>query len=322
LDANRALSSIPTGDFPIISLRPLKTVRQNSSAVRLFTVACAFALPFLLVGATFVAGSSRPSSGSVIGKLGGERSATVWAVGDGGDGGPAAVRIAKRVVRDDPDLFLYLGDVYETGTAQEYRKLYKPVYRRLDRITAPTPGNHEWPLHAVGYDPYWRKVMRKPLAPWYRISVAGWDVFSLNSEAPHTEGSPQMQWLRSKLRGSGTCRLAFWHRPLYAGGMHAGDADVSTFWDALRGKAALVVNGHDHNMQRYKPVDGITELVAGAGGHGLHPILTPDPNRTFENDSAYGALRLELRSGRASFRYISASGKKLNSGRVQCNAGT
>jgi hypothetical protein len=284
-------------------------------------IACTIGLSILcLLALAMLAGnSSGRSSHSVIGKLGGKKTATVWAVGDGADGGPPAVKIAKRIARDKPDLFLYLGDVYENGTAKEYRKLYKPVYGRLDRITAPTPGNHEWPNHAVGYDPYWRKVFGKPLAPWYRIKVAGWDIYSLNSEAPHEVGSPQIQWLSTSLAPkTGNCRLAFWHRPLYAGGDEGGNADVATFWTALKGKATLVLNGHAHNMEQYKPIDGLSELVAGSGGHGLHRIVTPDPNRVFQNDTAYGALRLQLRPGRASFRYVSASGKKLSSGRVQC----
>jgi hypothetical protein len=293
----------------------MRTVKRHIAS------ACAFATLCLLVSVVLAGTSSARSSHSVIGKLGGKRTATVWAVGDGADGGPPAVKIAKRIARDKPDLFLYLGDVYENGTALEYKKLYKPVYRHLDRITAPTPGNHEWPNHAVGYDPYWRKVFGKPLAPWYRFKVAGWEILSLNSEAPHELGSPQIQWLGTSLAGKkGTCRLAFWHRARFAGGMEGGHEDVATFWNTLRGKATVVLNGHDHNMQRFNPIEGLTEFVVGSGGHGLHTIVTPDPNRGFQNDTAYGALRLELRSGRASFKFISASGKKLNSGRVQCTS--
>jgi len=290
-----------------------------ASGKRHIAFVLAFALLCLLALTVLASNSVGRSSGSRIGKLGAKRTATVWAVGDGADGGPPAVKIAKRIAKDKPDLFLYLGDVYESGTALDYKKLYRPVYGRLDRITAPTPGNHEWPNHAVGYDRYWRKVFAKPLAPWYRFKVAGWEVFSLNSEAPHQEGSPQVEWLRSKLTGAGTCRLAFWHRPLFGGGLQGTNPDVTTFWDALRGKATLIINTHTHNMQRYKPIDGITELISGSGGHGLQPFVASNPDRVFQNDTAYGALRLQLRPGRATFKFISASGKKLNSGRVGCS---
>jgi hypothetical protein len=73
-----------------------------------------------------------------------EEPATVWAVGDGADGTAIARRLARRIERSRPEAFLYLGDGYPGGTAEDYRRNWRPVYRRLDPITWPTPGNHEW----------------------------------------------------------------------------------------------------------------------------------------------------------------------------------
>jgi hypothetical protein len=53
------------------------------------------------------------------------------------------------------DRLLYLGDVYESGTAAEFESNYRPLYGRFDSIAAPTIGNHEWPNVATGYVPYW-----------------------------------------------------------------------------------------------------------------------------------------------------------------------
>jgi hypothetical protein len=276
------------------------------------------ALVALLAGAIVALGAPRKSP--LGGSLAGERSASVWAVGDG-DASAAAMRVAREVARSKPDLFLYLGDVYEQGTATEFKTNYRPAYARFSRITAPTPGNHEWPLHASGYEPYWRAVLKRPIAPYYRFTVAGWQIFSLNSEAPHDESSPQVSWLKSKLKRRGTCRLAFWHRPRFGDGFEGSDEDVAPLWDALKGHAVLVINGHDHNMQRYRPIDGITEIVDGAGGHGLHPILTQDTNRVFGDSSEYSALRLKLRRGRASYRFIGTDGATLDSGAVRCQPG-
>ena len=65
-------------------------------------------------------------------------SAVVWAVGDAATPGERADRVAALVRRADPDRFLYLGDVYETGTAKEFRQWYHPRFGRLARITSPT----------------------------------------------------------------------------------------------------------------------------------------------------------------------------------------
>lgn len=245
-------------------------------------------------------------------------SAIVWAVGDGADGGAAARQVAERIALRRLDVLLYLGDVYEEGTPREFEENYKPVYGRFAGVTAPTPGNHDWPNHDEGYDRYWKDVRGKEPPPWYVFRVAGWEVLSLNSEMIHHGGSPQLEWLRSEVREGGTCRLAFWHRPRYSVGKHDDQPDLQTFWDALEGRAALVVNGHEHNMQRYRPIAGITELVAGAGGHSHYELDRVEPRHAFANDRDYGALRLELRRRSASFEFIAADGRVLDTGRVSC----
>ncbi len=252
---------------------------------------------------------------------GNPRRAVVWAVGDGANGSDDAKQVAGRIGSDRVDLLLYLGDVYEEGTAEEFDQQYRPVYGQFNAVTAPTPGNHDWPNHAEGYDPYWGEVRGEEPPSWYSFRVAGWELLSLNSEDSHENGSPQLEWLRSQVRERGTCRLAFWHRPRYSVGNHGDQQDVQPFWDALEGHATLVLNGHEHNMQRYVPIDGMTELVSGAGGNSHYELDREEPRHAFANDTDYGALRLELRPGSASFEFISGDGRALDSGRVSCETG-
>ena len=61
----------------------------------------------------------------------------------------------------------------------------------------PTPGNHDWPHHATGYDPYWRKVKGRRLPHHYAFSVGGWRIISLNSETP--DDAAQLAFLRREL---------------------------------------------------------------------------------------------------------------------------
>ena len=51
--------------------------------------------------------------------------ATLWAVGDG-DAGRASRALVDRIAADRPDRLLYLGDVYERGTAADFRENYAP----------------------------------------------------------------------------------------------------------------------------------------------------------------------------------------------------
>jgi 3',5'-cyclic AMP phosphodiesterase CpdA len=244
--------------------------------------------------------------------------AVLWAVGDGANGSAAAKAVAARIARAPVDRLLYLGDVYEKGTAREFRDNYATTYGRLARVTAPTSGNHDEPNEASGYDPYWRRVLGVAAADWYAFRAAGWQIISLDSEDPHDTGSSQYHWLRSQLRAPGTCRIAFWHRARFSADTHHGDQeDMAPLWDALRGHAAILVAGHAHDMQRFRPVDGLTHFVSGAGGDELYP-LRGDARLAFGDDRTYGALRLRLRPGAAAYAFVAADGRVLDSGTVRC----
>jgi acid phosphatase type 7 len=248
----------------------------------------------------------------------GDRRAEAWAVGDAADGSDAAERLARHVVRARPDRLLYLCDVYDRGTADEFARHYAPLYGALAPRTAPTPGNHDWPNHVDGYDRYWRGVTGHATPPWYAFRVGGWEVISLNSEAPHDAGSSQLRWLRRELREPGTCRLAYWHRPRYSAGEHGDQADVQPFWDALRGHAALILGGHDHTLQRFRPRNGLTQLVAGSGGRIRHDLDRDDPRLAYGDDTRAGALRLRLTPGRAGIAFFDAGGRRLDRAAVRC----
>ncbi len=246
--------------------------------------------------------------------------AVVWAVGDGATDSPKAADVAQLIADSEVDRLLYLGDVYGSGTAEEFQTKYEPTYGRLAAVTAPTPGNHDAPLAEQGYSPYWQEAWGKPTPPYYAFRVSGWQVLSLNSEIDHDPGSPQVRWLHRQVARGGDCRIAFWHRPRFSAGLDHGDQpDVDPLWDALRGHARIVLNGHEHDMQRFRPRSGITEFVSGAGGASLYGIDESDPRLRFSNDSRYGALRLGLRPQRARYSFVTAAGDVLDRGEVSCD---
>lgn len=293
-------------------------VRRSQLALLLVAVA-------VLVAAV-VAGAMRDtaligSRGALLASTARDR-AVVWAVGDGADGGHDAKAVAARIAAGRVDRLLYLGDVYGSGVlhadgdAKDFRDRYATTYGRFAARTSPTPGNHEWGQRADGYDRYWSAPAR-PMPAYYSFHTAGWQVLSLNSEARHGSGSPQLRWLGRQLQRPGTCRLAFWHRPRFSAGQHGDQRDMAPLWNALRGHAAIVLGGHDHDMQRLRPIGGITELVSGAGGHG-HYALKPDRRLAFGDDRRYGALRLTLTPGRADLAFVATDGRVLDRSRVRC----
>jgi predicted phosphodiesterase len=262
-----------------------------------------------------------PSGGErFVRSVPGER-AVIWAVGDGADGSEDGRAVAARIARGPVDRLLYLGDVYDSGTAEEFADEYRTTYGRLARVTAPVSGNHDSRNETTGYDPYWRRVHGVRPPDWYAFRAGGWEILALDSEAEHNRGSPQLRWLRRQVRRGGTCRIAVWHRPRFSAGDHHGDQkDMQPVVDALRGRAAIVIAGHEHDMQRFRPIDGITHFVSGAGGHRRYD-LNRDPRLAFGDDSHFGALRLRLRPGAAAHAFIAADGRTLDSGTVRCRPG-
>ncbi|MEA2420213.1 MAG: hypothetical protein QOE60_2419 [Thermoleophilaceae bacterium] len=239
----------------------------------------------------------------------------VWAVGDGGDGTAEAQQVSALIQADAPDALLYLGDVYPDGTAADFSERYDPVFGALKSITWPTPGNHDWGNSAAGYFPYWGRRIK----PWYRLNLAGWEIISLNSETRHDRRSAQVRWLKRVLAlKAGTCRLAFWHRPLRSPGLvHGGTANVAPLWNALRGHARLVVNAHDHLMARFQRIDELTEYVSGAGGYTLYETR-PDHRVDFSRSGVRGALRIALSRGRATLEFRSVTGAVLDRSGARC----
>jgi hypothetical protein len=105
---------------------------------------------------------------------------------------------------------------------------------------------------------------------------------------------------------------------------------LSGIWTLLaQYGVTIVLNGHDHDYQRWVPLDGsgnpspggITEFVVGSAGHGIQDIVNTDSRVAYSNDTtpaAFGVLLLQLSQGSASFSYQSTDGSTLDSGVIPC----
>ncbi len=91
----------------------------------------------------------------------------------------------------------------------------------------------------------------------------------------------------------------------------------------------MVLNGHDHDYQRWVPLDGsgqpnpngITEFVVGSAGHGIQKFANSDNRVAYSNDStsaAFGVLVLQLSQDNASFAYHNTNGAILDAGVIPC----
>jgi Glycosyl hydrolase family 99/Calcineurin-like phosphoesterase len=221
---------------------------------------------------------------------------------------------------------LTLGDnAYESGTLTEFNNCYNPTWGQFKDRTYPSVGNHEYKTSgAAGYFSYFGSAAGDPQKGYYSYDIGTWHIIVINSNCSEIGGcdtkSPQFTWLTADLAAHpALCTLAYWHHPLFSSGLHGNDGAVKPIWQALYNAGVeLVLNGHDHDYERFAPQDpngvadainGIREFVVGTGGKDLRSIGDPISNSEMQNDSTWGVLRLTLHSGGYDWNFIPVTGE-------------
>lgn len=235
-----------------------------------------------------------------------------------------------------PAAVLLLGDnQYEDGTLAKYQVSFDSTWGRLQAITHPVPGNHEYVTPgAQGYYSYFGMAAGDPAKGWYSFDLGGWHLIALNSNCAAVGGcgaaSPQGQWLATDLAAHpGVCTLAYWHHPRFSSGPHGNDPAYGDFWNLLYGAGAdLVLVGHDHGYERFAQQSpaaaadpaGLRQLVVGTGGKNLTSVTAVKANSEFRSYSTFGVLELKLEPKGAQWRFVADTGSTLDSGRDLCHS--
>ncbi len=257
------------------------------------------------------------------------------ATGDGAAGSPEAGNVNNLIASWIPNLFLYLGDVYESGSITEFYNWYgnsTTFFGRFRSITDPIVGNHEYLLgNASGYFDYWNNI-----PSYYSFDAAGWHFIALNSNCSLLKicaaGQAEYQWLQNDLNThTNICTIAYYHHPVFNVGSERNATAMKDIWALMAQHSVdIVLNGHDHDYQRWVPLDGngvsspsgITEFIAGGGGHGTQQFIATDNRMAIgftASPSTFGALRLLLNQYSANYQYINYLGTVLDSGTIPCS---
>jgi hypothetical protein len=93
--------------------------------------------------------------------------------------------------------------------------------------------------------------------------------------------------------------------------------------------ADVVVNGHDHDYERFAPqrpdgtldtARGIREFVVGTGGTYLRSFSDFKPNSQVRNANTYGVLKLTLHATRYEWKFVPVAGRTFtDSGSESCH---
>jgi hypothetical protein len=234
-----------------------------------------------------------------------------------------------------PTAVLELGDnQYPVGRYRSYERYFGPSWGRFEAISHPVPGNHEYlSRDANGYYRYFGSLAGDPSRGYYSYDLGRWHLIALNAECGFiggcTAGSPEERWLATDLRRHpAACILAYWHQPRFSSGQHGDEPVYGAFWrDLFAVHADVVLNGHDHDYERFAPQDpsggadqaGIREFVVGTGGKSHYRFKQIQPNSVARNDTASGVLVMTLHPDSYSWRFESVDGSFQYSGTARCH---
>lgn len=233
-----------------------------------------------------------------------------------------------------------LGDLtYGARTEKDFVECYGKTWGRHKARTHPALGNREYEIRdASGYFHYFGAAAGNAGKGYYSYDLGAWHIVVINSNCAKAggcqAGSPQEQWLRRDLAANqAACTLAYWHHPLFSSGLiwrHANHPEMKAIWKALHeADAEIVVNGHEHNYERFAPQNpegvedparGIREFVVGTGGKDHTPFGSPIANSEKRNADTFGVLKLTLRPKGYDWEFIPEAGKRFSdSGSAACH---
>ena len=262
-------------------------------------------------------------------------------VGDTGLGTPGQYAVAKGLAASGADLVLHTGDIaYPSLTFDRVDLRCLSVYQPQ---MAGTPfyftlGNHD--LYSGSDGPFVASFVQPTnsvTGTSHYFSFDRGDVHFVSvflptltpfAQAPAyrlAPDSPHFQWLTNDLaRTTKPWKVVFFHSPLNTSSLHRfDDYDADGAQDRAQIRALLlpvlaqhgvqaVFNGHDHNYERFRPVNGVHQFVTGGGGAVLYGMAERDPENAWFH-SVHHHLRVSVEGDLMHVSAVAADGTILDS---------
>ena len=231
------------------------------------------------------------------------------------------------------DAVFTLGDnAYQSGTTREFADCFTPTWgdpaKRIMNNIHPTPGNHEYvTAGAAPYFKYFGSKAGDAGFGYYSYDVGTWHVIALNSEIVLLNEfgiaarAAQESWLLKDLvaHQAQKCTIAYWHEPRFSSGYHGGSIQFAPIWKILyNNNVDLVLNGHDHDYERFGPQDpdgiadstrGIIQIIAGTGGEELRGFGgRVNRNSLYQVEGHAGILLLTLGAAEYRSAFVATNG--------------
>jgi 3',5'-cyclic AMP phosphodiesterase CpdA len=252
----------------------------------------------------------------------------VLAIGDSGGGNAAQQAVADQMAavngRRKVDLVIMAGDnIYDSGDLKRVEATFTRPYKALLQAGVPfhaVLGNHD--IRTGNGDPQIRYPLFGMKGRWYTLRRGPVEFFMLDTNV-NTAWQHQLPWLKQALASSrAPWKVVVGHHPIYSSGLY-GDDPVAMArlvpWMRRHG-VQLYINGHDHNYERSRPLDGITYLTVGGGGAALRPVL-PGPNSA-RAVSRYSFAELSFTPNDLMIEAWDSKGERIDQVRLESGAST
>ncbi|MBI3909738.1 MAG: metallophosphoesterase family protein [Armatimonadetes bacterium] len=244
--------------------------------------------------------------------------------GDMGDGSPAERTVERLLEQEAPDFAFALGDL-AYPSAQEAtltQHFFHPLARyAAEHVIWHVFGNHDVaaqggrPLEAASVVPT-DGPMGLPPCHNYSWNYGDAHFVVLDSNlSPSQLRTRIAPWLEMDLSQSNErWKFVMMHHPPFSTGPHGNTARLDTLLVPLfsRRGVTAVFSGHDHDYERFKPIDGVVYVVSGDGGAGLYRFKRSDLNLVKRDDLHHGLTLVDIDGTGARLRHITTDGSELD----------
>lgn len=201
-------------------------------------------------------------------------------VADTGTGAKGQYAVAKAMTLYHQlrpyDLVVLAGDnIYNNGEIEKVQAVFERPYQDLLKKGVKFQaclGNHdirtnngEAQIKYPGFNMNGRR--------YYTFRRDRVQFFALDTNS-NADWQNQISWLEKELSSSNaTWKVVFGHHPIYSSGVYGTNSEfIKTFTPMFKKYGVqLYINGHEHNYERTRTIDGTTYLICGAGA-GNRPV--------------------------------------------------
>ena len=250
-----------------------------------------------------------------------QKSVRFAVIGDNGTGEQPQYDVAAEMEAYENvvhyDFVIMMGDnIYGGHKPKDFERKFQTPYKPL--LDAGVKfyaclGNHDNSDETL-YKPFNMSGQR-----YYTFKKGDVQFFALDS---NYMDPTQLDWIQQQLRKSNAkWKIAFFHHPLYSDGrFHGSDVDLRNQLMPIFEKDGVnvVMSGHDHVYERFKPEGGIYFFFVGNSGELRYHNLRHDSDimaAGFDTDRTF--MLVEIAGDKLYFQTISRTGQTVDSGVLQ-----